>query len=90
MLRKYGLEWDEKDVLNNPEHRAEMVERSGQMLQPCVEINGNMLADVSGDEVEAWMLANNVVEETEAEADAPTDQPCADEMQQGQTIHFKD
>ena len=45
VLRKYDLTWDEKDVVNNPEHRAEMVERSGQMLQPCVEINGNMLAD---------------------------------------------
>ena len=64
VLRKYGLEWEEKDVINNPEHRAEMIERSGQMLQPCVEVNGNMLADVSGDEVEAWMLANNVVSAT--------------------------
>ena len=89
VLRKHGLEWDEKDVMNNPEHRTEMIERSGQMMQPCVAINGNMLADVSGDEVEAWMLANNVVTTTDAEADAPTDQPCADEMPQEQTIHFK-
>jgi len=90
VLRKHGLEWDEKDVVNNPEHRAEMIERSGQMLQPCVEINGHMLADVSGDEVEAWMLANSVATQTNAEADAPTDQPCADEMPQERTIHFKD
>ncbi len=90
MLRKYDLAWEEKDVVNNHVHRAEMIERSGQMLQPCVEINGNMLADVSGDEVEAWMLANNVVQATDVEADAPTDQPCADEMPQGQTIQFKD
>ena len=89
VLRKYGLEWDEKDVVNNPEHRAEMIERSGQMLQPCVEINGHMLADVSGDEVETWMLANNAATPTDAEADAPTDQPCADEMPQEQTIQFK-
>ena len=66
-----------------------MIERSGQMLQPCVEVNGNMLADVSGDEVEAWMLANNVVSATEAEADAPTDQPCAHEMPQAQSMQFK-
>ncbi len=90
VLRKHGLEWEEKDVVNNPEHRAEMIERSGQMLQPCVEINGHMLADVSGDEVEAWMLANNVATQTNAEADAPTDQPCANEMPQERTIHFKD
>ena len=89
VLRKHGLEWEEKDVVNNPEHHAEMIERSGQMMQPCVEINGHMLADVSGDEVEAWMLANNVVEPTNAEADAPTDQPCPDEIPEGQSIQFK-
>ena len=89
VLRKHGMEWEEKDVVNNPEHHAEMIERSGQMMQPCVELNGHMLADVSGDEVEAWMLANNVVESTNAEADAPTDQPCPDEIPEGQSIQFK-
>jgi|TARA_B100001971_G_scaffold213442_1_gene246810 monothiol glutaredoxin len=89
VLRKHDLEWDEKDVVNNPEHRAEMIERSGQMLQPCVEINGQMLADVSGDEVEAWMLANKIVQPTAAKADAPTDQACAEEMSQPRSIQFK-
>ena len=89
VLRKHDLEWEEKDVVNNPEHRAEMIERSGQMMQPCVEISGHMLADVSGDEVEAWMLANNIAQPTNAEADAPTDQPCADEMPQAQSMQFK-
>ena len=90
VLRKHGLEWEEKDVVNNPEHRAEMVERSGQMLQPCVEINGNMLADVSGDEVESWMLANNVVQANDTEADAPTDQPCAHEIPENRSIQIKE
>jgi hypothetical protein len=44
---------------------------------------------VNDDEVEAWMLANNVVEPTNAEADAPTDQPCPDEMPEEQPIQFK-
>ena len=90
ILRKHELEWEEKDVANNPEDRAEMIERSGQMLQPCVEVNGNMLADVSGDEVESWLLANNFVQATEVEADAPTDQPCAHEMPEERTIQFKE
>jgi hypothetical protein len=38
------------------------VQKSGQPLSPCVEINGQMLADVSGEEVEAWMVENGVVE----------------------------
>ena len=61
VLRKHDLTWDEKDVVNNAEHRTEMIERSGQMLQPCVEIGGHMLADVSGEEVEAWMRGRGLL-----------------------------
>ena len=58
---KYGLAYEDKDIINNPAIYAEMVQKSGQPLSPCVEINGQMLADVDGDEVEAWMLENGVV-----------------------------
>ena len=59
---KYRLEYEDKDIINNPDIYAEMVQKSGQPLSPCVEINGQMLADVSGEEVEAWMGENGVVE----------------------------
>ena len=36
-----------------------------------------------------WLLANNVVGNTTAEADAPTDQPCAHEMPEAQSMQFK-
>tara|TARA_Y100001968_G_scaffold323503_1_gene361287 strand:+ start:232 stop:495 length:264 start_codon:yes stop_codon:yes gene_type:complete len=61
-LAKYGLQYEDKDIINNPEIYAEMVQKSGQPLSPCVEINGQMLADVDGSEVETWMLENGVVE----------------------------
>ena len=57
--------------------RAEMVEKSGQMLSPCVEIDGHMLPDISGDEVEAWMLAQNLVTPNDRVPDAPTNEACA-------------
>ncbi|MBI3879995.1 MAG: glutaredoxin [Verrucomicrobia bacterium] len=79
VLRKYDLAFEDRDVINDPAQRQEMVEKSGQMMQPCVEINGTMLADVSGDEVEAWLLANNVVTTNTRAADAPTNAPCAHE-----------
>ena len=63
---KYQLEYEDKDIINNPDIYAEMVQKSGQPLSPCVEINGQMLADVSGEEVEAWMVENGVVESTAA------------------------
>jgi hypothetical protein len=42
-----------------------------------LEINGHMLPDISGDEVEAWMLANNVVTANDRVPDAPTNQSCS-------------
>ena len=59
---KYDLAYEDKDIINNPEIYAEMVEKTRQSKQPCVEINGQMLADVSGEEVEAWLIENNIVE----------------------------
>lgn len=78
VMRKHGLDFEEKDIIKNPALRWEMEQKSGQPLSPCVEINGQMLADVSGDEVEAWMLEQGLVKDTEAEADAPTDSACTD------------
>jgi len=76
ILRKYNLAYDDRDIINNPLFRAEMIERSGQRLSPCVEVNGHMLADVSGDEVEAYLLKAGLVQMTDAVADAPTDRSC--------------
>jgi len=47
ILRKYESPFEEKDIIENPAFRWEMEQRSGQPLSPCVEINGQMLADVS-------------------------------------------
>jgi len=80
VLRKYDLPFEDRDIINDPVQRQEMIEKSGQMLSPCVEINGRMLADISGEEVEAWMLANSVVQPNTRVPDAPTNQPCAHEM----------
>jgi hypothetical protein len=63
--------YEDRDVINNPSIYAEMVQKSGQSLSPCVEVNGHMLADVSGDEVEAYLLKAGVVQPTAASADQP-------------------
>ncbi len=76
LLRKYNLPYEDRDIINNPSLYAEMVEKSGQSLSPCVEINGRILADVSGDEVEAYLIKAGLVEATATVADAPTNQAC--------------
>ena len=80
VLRKHGLVYEDRDIINDPAQREEMIHKSGQMLSPCVEVNGHMLADVSGDEVEAYLLAQQLVTPTTRAADAPTNAPCPDEL----------
>ena len=80
IMRKYGLSFEEKDIIKDPALRWEMEQKSGQPLSPCVEVNGVMLADVSGAEVEEYLLSKGLVKPTDAEADAPTDSACSDEQ----------
>lgn len=80
VLRKYDLPFEDRDIINNPELRQEMIEKSGQLLSPCVEVNGVMLPDISGEEVEAYLLANQLVQPNQRQAEAPTNQPCAHEL----------
>ena len=80
IFRKYNLPYEEKDIIKNPAFRWEMEQKSGQPLSPCVEINGHMLADISGEEVEAWMTANNLLQKNDAAPDAPIDRACSDEQ----------
>lgn len=91
ILKKYGLEYTDKDIINNPANYEEMVRKSGQPLSPCVVVDGVMLADVSGEEVEEYLLANQLVEANGAATDVPTNAPCTDEehaRMQSSTIRF--
>jgi len=89
ILRKYDLPFEDRDIINDPAQRQEMIERSGQMLSPCVEVNGQMLADISGEEVETYLLANSLVQQNERPADSPTNQPCAHEMPEAAPLQFR-
>ncbi len=80
VLAKYNLKYTEKDIIQNPAFRWEMETKSGQPLSPCVEINETMLADVSGEEVEKFLIDNKIVEPSSAATDVPTNAPCATEQ----------
>ena len=77
-MRKYNLEYVEKDIIKNPAFRWEMEQKSDQQLSPCVMINGDMLADVSGDEVEEYLVEQGLVEKFDEKVDTPTDSGCVD------------
>ena len=78
-MRKYDLEFEEKDIIKNPAFRWEMEQKSGQPLSPCVVVDGKMLADVSGEEVEAYLIENGLLKASDTPADAPTNSACSDE-----------
>ena len=67
IMDKYTLEYEDLDIINNREIYEEMVVKSGQPLSPCVEVDGVMLADVSGEEVENYLLSNKLVEERQTD-----------------------
>ncbi|MEX0326328.1 MAG: glutaredoxin family protein [Puniceicoccaceae bacterium] len=91
IFQKYNLAYEEKDIINSAENYAEMVQRSGQPLSPCVVVDGVMLADVSGEEVENYLLSNELVSPSESQTDVPTNAPCTDEEHErmrSKTIRF--
>ena len=80
VLAKYDLQYTEKDIIQNPAFRWEMETKSGQPLSPCVEIGGKMLPDVSGEEVEQYLIDNKIVRSSDEDAGVPLNAPCATEQ----------
>ena len=89
VLQKYDLPYEEKDIIKNPAFRWEMEQKSGQPLSPCVEINGVMLPDVSGEEVEKYLLDNRIVQPSDSQTDVPLNAPCTDEEHARQASNVK-
>src|SRR5213082_2374797 len=80
VFAKYNLPYTEKDIIQNPAFRWEMETKSGQPLSPCVEVNGEMLADISGEELEDYLMTHKMVEQNAAETDVPLNAPCSTEQ----------
>lgn len=80
ILKKYQLEYDDRDIINNANNYAEMVRKSGQPLQPTLEIGEKIIADVSGEELEAWLIKEGVVSSNQAPVEVPINSACTDEQ----------
>ena len=61
VFRKYDLPFEDRDIINDRSNYSEMVRKSGQPLSPCVEIDGEMLADVAGTEVEEYLASKGFI-----------------------------
>src|ERR1700748_1841860 len=88
VLAKYNLPYTEKDIIQNPAFRWEMETKSGQPLSPCVEVNGDMLPDISGEELEKYLTDHKLVQASDSDAGVPLNAPCANE-QHGAEVKLK-
>ena len=92
VLKKYDLPYTEKDIIQNPAFRWEMEQKSGQPLSPCVEVNGQMLADISGEELESYLTQEGLVGDSSARTNVPLNAPCSDAdhaaMERGEPLKF--
>ena len=88
VFAKYELEYEDKDIINIPENFFEMVTMTGQRFQPSMRIDGRILADVSGEEVEAYLIESGLVTGSDADAGVPLDETCGpdDEHQEVQFV----
>ena len=77
VLKKYDLAYTEKDIIQNPAFRWEMEQKSGQPLSPCVEVNGTMVADISGEELEQYLLQQGLVGGTDQTTTVPLNAACS-------------
>ncbi len=92
VLKKYDLAYIEKDIIQNPAFRWEMEQKSGQPLSPCVEVNGVMVADISGEELEQYLLRENLVGAPAGTTNVPLNAACSDAeheaMRRGEPLKF--
>ncbi len=93
VLKKYDLPYTEKDIIQNPAFRWEMEQKSGQPLSPCVEVNDQMIADISGEELEQYLLEHKLVGTTDKDTDVPLNAACSDAeheaMRRGEPVRFQ-
>ena len=78
VLEKYGVEYEEKQI-HISENFQEMVDKTGQENQPCVQLADNLiLADVSVKELEQYLIENGY-DYVSGDENVPLDSACTDE-----------
>tara|TARA_B100001175_G_scaffold256868_1_gene225039 strand:- start:961 stop:1290 length:330 start_codon:yes stop_codon:yes gene_type:complete len=87
VLAKCGIDYEERQI-HIPENYMEMVEKTGQPLQPCVQFDDVMLVDVSGEEVLDYLVSSG--HESMVNTNVPLDAPCTDEEHEQMRTQFYD
>ena len=78
VLAKYGIEYEERQI-HIPENFQEMVDKTGQALQPCVQFDNVILADIDGEELQDYLDDNGFGQIREGDSSVPLDASCTPE-----------
>lgn len=89
VLNKYDLPFEDRDIWNEPAQRSEMIRKSGQELSPVVEVDGKVLPDISGEELEAYLVDAGIVSKSDAPVEVPINQSCTDHEPQSTPITLR-
>jgi len=77
VLAKYGIEYEERQI-HIPEFMQEMIHKTGQTQQPCVQLTDNLiLADISGEELQDYLIENGH-DHVDTDDSVPLDRSCTD------------
>ena len=78
VLAKYGIEYEERQI-HIQENFIEMVEKTQQTNQPCVQLDDNLiLVDISGEELAGYFDEHGVEQLAEGDPNVPLDRSCTD------------
>lgn len=61
LLNKNKIEFEERDVAKNKEYLDEMIKKSGQMLVPTLDVNGEILADADAKAAEKFLKQKGII-----------------------------
>ncbi|MBN1404274.1 MAG: glutaredoxin [Opitutales bacterium] len=75
VLEKYGLDFEIRNVAEDSQAMEDMRRLSKQAHTPCVVIDGAMLPDTTGQEVEDYLLSRQLVNCTPAPTTPVLDVP---------------
>lgn len=60
-LKTAGVDFEEREVRDNPEFMREMEEKSGQTKAPTIDLDGEILADTDAQAIEVFLKEKGIL-----------------------------
>jgi len=60
-LNKTGIEFEEREVRNNPSLMKELEQKSNQTKTPTLDLNGKILADTDAESIEVFLKEKGIL-----------------------------